>query len=207
MSHHDRNDTVRTLQPRWKVVAFLCAYTLLVRLLPFGLSRWGFPLNADISIYPWNFTPLLAVCLFGGALYQTRWIAIGLPVLLMLVGDFGISVVTGRPDMISIPISLSVYAASAACAAFGFTLRKSRTASQLGLAGIGSCLFFYLVTNLVVWLTYDTYSHDAAGLLACYVAGLPFLRNLAIGTVVFGSLLFSPFGMTATASRPVLVRS
>ena len=30
------------------------AYTLAVRMIPYVLSRFGFQLDTDISIYPWN---------------------------------------------------------------------------------------------------------------------------------------------------------
>ncbi len=60
-----------------------------------------------------------------------------------------------------------------------------RLAAALGF-GVGSSVFFYLWTNFGVWLqgrgTFYPASLD--GLLASYVAGLPFLRPMLVGNLV-----------------------
>lgn len=43
---------------------------------------------------------------------------------------------------------------------------------------------FFLLSNGSVWLLSRMYPHTAAGLLACYAAGLPFLRNDLLSTSV-----------------------
>jgi len=59
--------------------------------------------------------------------------------------------------------------------------------------GIGMNLFFYLWTNLGVWLldSWGMYSKDANGLILCYLNALPFLKNQLLST-----LLFVPVGFT-----------
>jgi hypothetical protein len=60
-----------------------------------------------------------------------------------------------------------------------------RFASALGY-GVGSSLFFYLWTNFGVWLEGHGrfYSSGLDGLVASYVAGLPFLRPMLVGNFV-----------------------
>ncbi|SFH67825.1 DUF6580 family putative transport protein [Planctomicrobium piriforme] len=182
---------------RWPVIAFLFAYTLSIRLLPFVLSRFGLPLDMSVSIYPWNFSPLIPLCLFGGAFYSSPRTAIWLPVSMMFLGDVAILAVTGRPDLISVPVSLSVYVATAICAALGLLLKTSQSPARLVAIGAVSCVLFFLITNTVVWQAYPTYPDTPAGLLACYAAGLPFLRNTVLSTILFGAVLFSPLSVRA----------
>jgi hypothetical protein len=64
--------------------------------------------------------------------------------------------------------------------AFGLAARKDRAASSvfgLKLAGIGvaGILAFDIWTNLGWWLVSPMYPHNAAGLAACFAAGLPFM--------------------------------
>lgn len=65
---------------------------------------------------------------------------------------------------------------------FGWLVRKKRGYSYkfiLSLTGMGiaASLFFYLYTNFGVWLLWDMYPHNFAGLVQCYIMALPFLSN------------------------------
>jgi hypothetical protein len=76
---------------------------------------------------------------------------------------------------------------------------RSRFVSALGF-GVGSSLFFYLWTNAGVWwLGRGTfYPAGLDGLLASYVAGLPFLRPMLLGNLV---LLPLAAGLVALVER------
>jgi len=58
---------------------------------------------------------------------------------------------------------------------------------------LSSSLIFFLVTNFAVWAFSPIYAANAAGLIKCYVAGLPFLRNMAEGDLFWGVVLFGGF--------------
>ncbi|GAB4224196.1 MAG: hypothetical protein Tsb005_20980 [Gammaproteobacteria bacterium] len=47
----------------------------------------------------------------------------------------------------------------------------------IGVCSIG----YWLWTNFGVWLTSNMYVHSINGLITCYIAGLPFLRNALVG--------------------------
>ena len=51
--------------------------------------------------------------------------------------------------------------------------------------GLAGALFFYFYTNLGVWLIGNWYPHNLAGLIDCYVMGLPFLKLQAVSSMVF----------------------
>ena len=43
------------------------------------------------------------------------------------------------------------------------------------------------------------YPHDAAGLVACYVAAIPFFQNTVPGDLVYSALLFGGFALLEDA--------
>ena len=49
---------------------------------------------------------------------------------------------------------------------------------------------FYLISNFGVWLGFKTYPLTWEGLVACYVAGLPYYRNSLLASFLFGAVLF-----------------
>ena len=151
--------------------------------------------DLDVTRYSvlWNFSPLYAVCLFGAAhLSHRRW-AYAVPLGAWLASDFGIWALTGRADWAFYGWGqLFVYASVALMVTIGLPLRRHRSAWAVGGAGLAAAIQFYLITNFAVWAFGTTYPHTGSGLLACYVAGLPFLRNMLISLAVFLPVLFIP---------------
>ncbi|MFI2102149.1 DUF6580 family putative transport protein [Isoptericola sp. NPDC019693] len=77
-----------------------------------------------------------------------------------------------------------------------------RLVAALGF-GVGSSLFFYLWTNAGVWwLGRGTfYPAGLDGLLASYVAGLPFLRPMLLGNLVLVPLAAGLVALVARLER------
>lgn len=188
------------LQPRWTFLAFIASYMLLMRLSPYILSSSGWQLDPSIAAYPWNFSPVFAVCLFGGVHFDKRWLAIVLPLGTMLVSDLGIWALTGRADWAFYPSQFVVYGSLVACVLVGRTVRENRTLLRIGGAGFLGCTIFFILTNLAHWAMMDTYPKTPGGLLACYIAAIPYYRNSLLGTAFFGFALFSPLGLSERSS-------
>ena len=79
---------------------------------------------------------------------------------------------------------------------FGWLLRKNRAfncsfVAKMTAAGVISSLFFYLYTNFGWWLLSNMYPPTLGGLMHCYVAGLPFLKNTLLGNLFFVPVLVS----------------
>lgn len=83
------------------------------------------------------------------------------------------------------------------------TLKKIR-ATSLFVNSVGATLLFFLVTNFGSWATSGLYPQNASGLLAAYVAGLPFLGYTLLGDLFF---VFTLFGIYSwwykTTTNPV----
>ena len=145
--------------------------------------------------HPPNFSPVEAVALFGGAYFAKRSVALWVPLLAMLVSDLALGVINGGvyADYFLSAGFVLVYACIALSTVLGFGLRGRVTSGRvIGYSLLGSVLFF-LVTNFGAWLASPLYAQDAAGLVAAYVAGVPFFQNTVLGTLFYSALMFGAF--------------
>jgi uncharacterized membrane protein (Fun14 family) len=131
----------------------------------------------------WNMTPIAGVAILSGARLGWKW-GVGVPILAMFLGDLVIG-------FYSWPILVAVYTSFALTGIVGYFVRKSgKVATVLG-GSVFSAILFFLVTNGAVWAFGSIYSHNFLGLIASYVAGLPFLQNQVLGDLFFTSALFA----------------
>ncbi len=57
-----------------------------------------------------------------------------------------------------------------------------------------SAFGFFILSNLAVWVASEiAYPKNVQGLLACYAAGLPFLKNSLLSQFLFSGLFFGAF--------------
>ena len=131
--------------------------------------------------HPPNFSPVIAIALFSGAVLMDRRLAFITPLLAMLLADL---VLGFHGTMIF------VYTAMALVVLLGRGLDKRRGVLTLAGAGFGGALLFFVITNAGVWWLQGMYSHDMAGLMACYVAALPFFHHTLMATLLYGAMLF-----------------
>jgi hypothetical protein len=147
--------------------------------------------------HPPNFSPVEAMALFGGAYFANRAWAVIIPLAAMVLSDIGLGLINGGSYMTYVA-SLSfwsVYLCIALSAVIGFGLRgKVGGANVLGYSLAGSVLFF-AVTNGVAWLGSTMYPQTGAGLIAAYVAGIPFFQWTLLGTLFYSALLFGGFAL------------
>lgn len=152
--------------------------------------------------HPPNFSPVEAVALFGGAWFASRRIALLVPLLAMLASDLALGWLNGGQylDYFTSAGFWLVYAALLACTVLGFGLRERVGAPRvLGFALAGSLVFFVL-TNFGAWLADITsptsiYAPNLAGLMAAYVAGIPFFQNTLAGSLFYSAILFGGFAL------------
>ena len=197
------------LQPRPAVLGGLLALCVAMRLTPWVLFHFGLSIDPETTIYPWNFSPFLAVSLFGGAhLAHRRW-SYAVPLGAFLLGDLVIWALSGRLDWAFYPGQVFVYGSVALTVTLGFMLRKRRSALAIGATGLLSACLFYVITNFGVWAVGDgiRYPHTIAGLIDCYVQAIPFFRNSLMAMALFCPLLFSSLALRRmeTELQPVRV--
>lgn len=134
--------------------------------------------------HPYNFAPITAMALFGGAYFLDRRLAFLVPISAMLLSDLFIGLHRGIPV---------VYGSFSLIVCIGFWLRRRRTLLPIAGATLASSLLFFILTNFAVWVSGSLYPRTLIGLLACFVAAIPFFQNTLLGDAVYSLILFGGF--------------
>lgn len=145
--------------------------------------------------HPPNFSPVEAVALFGGAYFARRGWALAVPLLAMFASDLVLGLVNGGIYWRYFASAgyLLVYACIALSTVLGFGLRGKVGAGRVLAYSLAGALLFFVLTNAGVWAFGTLYPHTASGLLAAYIAGIPFFQWSVLGTLVYSALLFGGF--------------
>lgn len=155
---------------------------LFVLLVAFGVvGRWLQP--------QWFFTPTVAVALFAGYYFDSRRLALLVPVGVLAISNLFL------PSYHHAGVMAVVYLAFALPVVLGWRLRRRPGYVPLAVGGLLPAAVFYLTTNFAIWLFLDWYPHSVAGLMACYAAGLPFFRYMLAGDVFYTALLFGAYAL------------
>ena len=148
---------------------------------------------ARLLPHPWNFTPLMAIALFAGS-YARR---AGTAVLVTLFAFAFSDAVMGF-----YPGFWYVYAAALIPVLLGRMVHTRNSAGAIAAAAIVSSLSFFLITNFMFWASGELYPRTMAGLSACYLAGIPFYRNQALGDVVYTFAIFGGYALINRLREP-----
>ena len=160
--------------------------------------------------HPPNFSPIEAVALFGGAYFAKRHWALLVPLLAMFASDLVLGLLNGGIywSYFASAGYLLVYACIALSTLLGFGLRGKVGAGRVLAYSLAGSVLFFVVTNFGAWLSDPSYPKTAAGLVACYVAGIPFFQWTVLGTLFYSALLFGGFELMRSrvpALRPQTV--
>lgn len=128
-----------------------------------------------------NFTPILSIAMFAGASFNDRRIAFMVVLIAMLVSDAVLGYYSLAP---------LIYVTMALVVILGFWLRQHR--SKLAVATIAtlSSVLFFVISNLGVWQLTPLYTKDVPGLVACFVAAVPFFYNTLASTFMYSFVMF-----------------
>ncbi len=146
---------------------------------------------ARVAPHPWNFTPLVAIALFGGATQARLAYALATTVGALVLGDIALGLFPYEG-------MVWVYGAALGIVLVGRALRRRSGAAWTIAAALAGGALFYVVSNFGVWAAGTLYPRTLAGLIDCYVAAIPFYRNQVAGDLVYVSSLF---GALALARR------
>ncbi len=171
----------KLINPRFGILIIMVLLAALSRLLP----------------HPYNFTPIGAMALFGGAYFANRLVAILVPLLSLWVSDLLLNNIVYSEYYPSFtwftPGGLWIYGSFVLIGVFGMVLLQKVSIRNVLISSLSSSVFFFLVTNFSVWLGSTMYPQTREGLLACYAAGLPFFQNTIMGDLFFSAVLFGAF--------------
>ncbi len=142
-------------------------------------------------------TALLAISLFSGVTTQDKKYAMLLPLITLLMSDIAIELLYTlelypfkgfyESQWINYLLIISV-------SLIGLFVRKYNTKGLI-VGIVAGPLFYFLSSNFLVWMQNDGlgYSRNFNGLMQCYIAGIPFLRNSLLSTAVCFPLLLQVY--------------
>jgi hypothetical protein len=189
------------MSSRIRFLMSLIAFAVLLRLIPYVFTTYDLKLGTSTLFYPWNFSPMMAISLFAGASALNWRLRFALPLLMLFISDLGIWCLTGQFDWGFPADRWSAYVCSLVAVLLGSGLNQ-KSAGIRPFAAVGRGLFaeamFFVVTNFAYFCSQSNLPHDVSGLVACYVAAIPFAGRSFASTAFYSLLLFSP--LTAPAS-------
>lgn len=151
---------------------------IIIALILFGIA-------IRLSPHLPNATPITALTFTSSMFLSKRW-AFLIPLGALALSDMIIGFYDWR-------IMMSVYGSFACIGFFSFITKKYSDIPTVLATVTGSAVFFFLVTNASVWAFSPWYEKNISGLLYAYELGLPFLRNMLIGDLIYTLTLVSIF--------------
>lgn len=149
--------------------------------------------GARLAPHPWHFTPMIALGLFAGAgaaKVQTGLIA---TLAALLLSDAILGFYSGM---------WYVYAATLVPVLAGRWIRPRQSVGAVAAAALGSSVSFFILTNFPSWASGHMYTHDLAGLAACYAAAIPFFQNQLLGDAFYTAVLFGGYALLHRLRAP-----
>ena len=132
--------------------------------------------------HPPNFTPIISVAILSSFFFKN----INLSILVILISMFISDLLIGFHNYVFFTyIPLVVIAII-----FKEKILKYKNILIYSVIGV---TIFYLISNFGVWFLGKNYENNIHGLISCYIAGLPFLKNSLISTIFYTYLTFSIF--------------
>ena len=148
-----------------------------------------------LILYPHNFSPIIGMALFGGAVVKDKKLAFALPLLAMFLSDVLFQVFNIAQGFWGWGQLLN-YGILALITIIGFSLKKINVLNIAGYS-IASSLIFFFLSNSVFFITdnpiYHTYSQNVSGYFNCLAGGLPFLKTGVLADLVYSTILFGSY--------------
>ena len=146
-----------------------------------------------------NFTAVGAVALFAGYYFRSRMLAVAVPLAVMYISNLHESMAAYQEWY----EPYVVYGTLSLAAPLGHMLRHRRRLGHCTAAVLLPALCFFLITNFSTWFinsesALGMYERTSAGLLECYLMGLPFFRFTLTGDVLFAGLLFGSHALAVS---------
>jgi len=138
-----------------------------------------------------NFTPVIALALFGGV-YLKRKQALLLPILLFAATD----IILGFHKTMFFTWSTILL-----IVLMGFAVQKNKNWATVLGGGIFSAILFFVTTNFGVWIMTGMHPLTLTGLAECYVVAIPYFRSSLLSTLIYGFIFFGAYEVIAAQVR------
>jgi hypothetical protein len=144
-----------------------------------------------------NFSPIASMALFAGIYFKEKVQAISWTILAVWFSNVLLNnlIYTSYYPSFSLGFDGVHMGIFALITLLGSRLNQQKiTALNFISTNLVSGIGFFLLSNFAVWLSSEiTYAKSIQGLLACYTAGLPFLKNTMASQFIFSAIFFGTF--------------
>lgn len=148
-----------------------------------------------VIMYPDNFSPIIGMAVFAGAVIKDRRLAFALPVLAMFLSDVLFEVFNIAPGFWGWG-QLVGYGILALITIIAFSMKKINVLSVAGYS-VGSSLLFFFLSNSAFFVfdnpIYHLYPQNFNGYIGSLVGGLPFLKTGILADLVYSTVLFGSY--------------
>jgi hypothetical protein len=149
--------------------------------------------------HPFNFSPIAALALFGGARYANRWAAYLIPLAVLWFSDLFLNYAFFGSFVPLYQGAVFTYAAFAIIVLLGSITLKKLSVKNMLFTSLSASVLFFVVSNFGVWVSGTLYPLNSQGLVACCTAAIPFFRNTLAGDLVYSFAVF--YGFAYAQSR------
>ena len=148
-----------------------------------------------VIMYPHNFSPIIGMAIFAGAVIKDRRLAFALPLLAMFLSDVLFEVFNIAPGFWGWG-QLVGYGILALITVIAFSMKKISVLKVAGYS-IGSSLLFFFLSNSAFFIfdnpIYHLYPQNFGGYIGSLVGGLPFLKTGVVADLVYSGVLFGAY--------------
>lgn len=150
-----------------------------------------------VAMYPDNFSPMIGMAIFGGAVIKDKRMAFALPLFAMLLSDIMFEVFDIAQGFWGLG-QLIGYGIFALITVTAFNLKKFSVLNIAGYSIMSSVIFFVLSNGSFFFIdnpVYHTYTQDINGFFQCYLLALPFFKISVVADLVYSGLLFGIYSL------------
>ena len=151
--------------------------------------------TSRVLMYPHNFSPMIGMAIFAGAVIKDKKLAFALPLFSMFLSDLMFEVFNIAPGFWGWG-QLVGYGIFALVTVIAFNLKKINVLSIAGYSIMSSVIFFLLSNTSFFILDnpiYHTYPQNFNGFIDCFDKALPFFRTSLCADLVYSGILFGAY--------------
>jgi len=137
----------------------------------------------------YNFSPVIALAIFGAIHYKHRKLAYLVPLISILFSDIIINNFVYNLSNNIVIFYKGFYWQYISYAIIIFLSlkynHKKINIKNISFLVISTSTLFFVTTNFGYWLTSGLYTHNISGLFKCYVNAIPFFEGTLLGTIFY----------------------
>lgn len=155
---------------------------VIIRVL--AIPFWGEPIS---------FSPVNALALFCGAYFsQKKYLPFVITLVAVWFSDIFIDRIYLHQWTLFYAGFYWQYLSIMFITLIGLLLQNRINVLNVAAAGFGSAILFFIISNFGCWAM-GWYPASFAGLIACYVAAIPFFKYALVGNLIYCPLFFGGF--------------